>query len=85
MELEDDKPRMIVIGAGESMGRSVALALAESLCMHVEYQSEDELDKIQGLKYHAIYVDELNYNDYICTPRSRGKGKKNKPWEHNYV
>jgi len=79
-------PRMVIIGGqGRGLGRAFALALADSLCMHVEFESGENLDKIKGLEYDGAWLDELTCTDpYVDNKKSRGKGKKNKPWEHNF-
>lgn len=82
-----DRQRVVVIGGAAGMGAQRMLTVLASIGYVVEHVSEEQLDKIQGLDYDSFSFDEAitchSYEEGFKP--SRGKGKKNKPWENSYV
>lgn len=84
--MNEDKPVVLILGAG-SMGTRVAAALAAekitAVCM--EKPPKEYRDRIREIREMPPLEREAHLNGvWEVEKRSRGKGKKPKPWEHGF-
>jgi hypothetical protein len=92
MELEvgNEPPRIVyIVGLlGAGMGGSLAIERLRRMGHTIEIISSEEAKELRGLKHDCLFLDDLCpklYSGAEMTPkRSRGKGKKQKPWDNEW-